>query len=134
MPEFHPKPHSAGTASGIKIALRKTSAGSVYVSLTINAEAQAALFGGPVAKGTGFVVTLNSDANKRHILGLFRQDGAAITARSSMRGAIALNMSAWRGCTDQSQKATPCPVIRNEKGVVMLRLPKWAQPEIDSRG
>lgn len=134
MPEFHPRQHSGSTASGIKIALRKTAAGTIFVSLTINAEAQAALFGGPVAKGTGFVVTLNSDANKRHILGLFRKDGAEITARGGGKAAIALNMSAWQGCPETSQKAAHCPVIGAQKGVVMLRLPKWAQPEIDSRG
>lgn len=134
MPEFHPKPHSAGSASGIKIALRKTNAGGLYAWLSINADAQVRYFGGLIPKGTGFVVTLNSDAGKRHLMALIPKKGAEIEARGFARGTTVINMTAWRGCPDSSQKPTPCPVIKAEGGAVMIRLPKWAQPEIDSRG
>ena len=129
MPEFKPKPYTSGAVSGIKIALRATAAGAVYVSVTINKATQEQHFGAAMPKGTRFAVTLNSDPNKCHVMGILKDPNGAIEAKPGMKGTITLNMARWTSCPTTSQRAKPCAVAAADVGALMIRLPEWAKPK-----
>lgn len=120
-----PAPKAAGT--GISFGLSFTKGGTAKVRLTLTADVQKQLFGGPIA-GKRFQAQAGRGQDEGRLRLVMVEDGT-LEARESIKGTAFISMGAWDLLPKSKRPAAPCKVVDAPSNVeVILALPAFCKP------
>ena len=125
--DIAPPPPPPAPGTGISLGLSIPKRGSGKVRLTIRADQQERIFGGPIADKT-FSAQVGRGKDEG-LLRLVMDPEGDLTAKASMKGSAFISMMAWDLLPKYKRPSGPCEVTQMPSNVeVIISLPSWAKP------
>lgn len=118
-------PESTSNKTGISMSLSERGKAQI-VRISFVKEAQAELFGGPVA-GKRFFAKVGRGAHEGQLL-LTQHDDGDLEAKGSMHGSANIKMKAWDLLPKGKRPAVQIELMEPAMGGFLFKLPAWAKP------
>jgi|GEM_PF-3892040 len=112
-------------APAIKAAIKKLASGSSKIIFSINKYALKAYFAN-AEPGTKFKVRYGQGENQGQAILVPVRDGEVELRRFGSNGGCTLQVAAWHGTMGKEVKSSPCRIMTENEGGVVVKLP-WAE-------